>query len=140
CLRYANELVEIAKLPTEAQKERLAALVPPRQLPLLLDALTRGEDWSELAQSFHRTRAELRCAAAALAAERYRLAEKRWPDSLDVLVPRYLAAVPADPFDGRPLRCRRLPDGFVVYSIGPDGTDDGGKVDRKRSKAPGLDV
>jgi hypothetical protein len=141
-LHYSNELVEIAKLPTEAQEERLKPLAPPRQqLPALLDGLTRGDgDWSKLATAFHRGRAELRCAAAALAAERYRLAEGRWPDRLEALVPRYLAAVPADPFDGQPLRLRRLPDGIVIYAVGPDGTDDGGNLDRKRPTAPGTDV
>jgi hypothetical protein len=140
-LRYFNELVEIAKLPSEQQQERLKGLREPSQkLPVLLEALTRGSNWPKLAQSFHDARAELRCAAAALAAERYRLAEGRWPEGLDALVPRYLAAVPADPFDGRPLRLKRLPEGVVLYSIGPDGTDDGGVVDHKRPQAPGTDV
>jgi hypothetical protein len=36
--------------------------------------------------------------------------------------------LPVDPFDGKPLRSKRLPDGIVVYSVGPDGVDDGGQV------------
>jgi hypothetical protein len=38
-----------------------------------------------------------------------------------------LRAVPADPFDGRPLRYVRRPGVVAVYSVGADGTDDGGK-------------
>ncbi len=142
-LHYCNELVEIAKLPTQEQPERLKALrAPTHQLPTLLQGLMQGgsTDWPRYAQSFHRAKAELRCAEAALAAERYRLAEGRWPDDLAALVPRYVAAVPADPFDGQPLRLRRLPDGLVVYSVGPDRTDDGGNLDRKRPTAPGTDI
>jgi hypothetical protein len=140
-LRYSNEVVEIAKLPTEQQAERLTGLRPPKDpLPRLLDALSRGSEWPTLAQSLHRTQAELRCAAVALAAERYRIAEGRWPETLDALVPRYLTVVPADPFDGKPLRLRRLTDGLVIYSVGPDRNDDHGQLDRKRTGTPGTDV
>jgi hypothetical protein len=140
-LHYGNELVEIAKLPDDGQQDRLKSLTPPsQQLPLLLDALSRGEDGLSVWRAFHRTKAELRCAAAALAAERYRLATKHWPERLDELVPDYLPAVPADPFDGRPLRLRRLDDGIMVYSVGPDGTDNGGNLDRKDGRTPGTDL
>jgi hypothetical protein len=70
-----------------------------------------------------------RAAVVALAAEQFRQATGRWPTSLGELVPRYLAAVPCDPIDGQPLRLARRPDGIVIYSIGPDGKDDGGAVD-----------
>jgi len=46
---------------------------------------------------------------------------------LSDLVPIYLPQAPQDPFDGRPLRYRRLEPGFVVYSVGPARTDDGGQ-------------
>jgi len=39
----------------------------------------------------------------------------------DALVPGQLSAVPADPFDGKPLRFKRLTKGYVIYSIGKDG-------------------
>ena len=35
--------------------------------------------------------------------------------------------IPPDPFDGKPLRYKKLEKGYVVYSVGPDGNDDGGK-------------
>jgi hypothetical protein len=140
-LRWSTAMVEIAKMPTETQDERLRALaMPTQQLPALIAGLTRGPDWVKLARKFNQAHAELRCATAGLAAERFRLAERRWPDRLDGLVPRYLAAVPIDPFDGQPLRFRRLEDGLVIYSVGLDRTDDGGKLDRKRPGEPGTDV
>jgi hypothetical protein len=140
-LRYFNEVVEITKLPTEQQQERLQELREPREnLPKLLEALTRGGEWPRLAQTFHRNKAQLRCAAAAIAAERYRLVEGRWPESLDVLVPRYLAAVPTDPFDGQPLRLKRSEDGLVIYSVGVDRKDDGGNISREWDQPQGTDV
>jgi hypothetical protein len=140
-LRHATALVEIVKLPTHEQDDHLRKLADPTQtLPPLLAGLTRDIDWTKMARRFHRAQAALRCAEAAMAAERYRLAEHRWPDDLNALVPRYLTVVPADPFDGQPLRLRRLADGIVVYSVGPDGTDDGGKLDRSNPDAPNADI
>src|SRR5439155_18733809 len=87
------------------------------------------------------TQAKLGCAAVALAAERFRLAQNRWPESVDGLVAmRFLGAVVTDPYDGRPLRLKRAADGLVVYSVGPVGADDGGIIDGKRPAAPGTDV
>jgi hypothetical protein len=71
-------------------------------------------------------------AATALAVERYRLARKEFPEMLVQLVPAYMAAVPPDPFDGAPLRYKRTDRGFVVYSVGEDGRDDGGRPEPPR--------
>ena len=86
------------------------------------------------------TLAVLRCAAAALALERYRLAHGRWPEALEALTPNLLAQVPADAYDGQPLRVRRLDDSVIVYSVGPDGEDNGGRIDRRNPGASGTDL
>jgi hypothetical protein len=82
----------------------------------------------------------LRCAVAALAVERYRLARGAWPPDLAAVVPAFLKEVPLDPYDGRPLRYRRGADGVVVYSLGPDGADDQGALDRSSKPPDGSDV
>lgn len=89
---------------------------------ILLPALSKAIERSATAV------AELRAAQASLAVERFRLANGlRLPDSLQQLVPQYLASVPADPFDGQPLRYKKAsPKGFVIYSVGPNLQDDGG--------------
>jgi hypothetical protein len=66
------------------------------------------------------------CAQVALAIERYRLETGRCPDTLSVLVPEYMAAVPMDPCDGQPLRYKQRENGYVVYSVGGNLRDDGG--------------
>jgi hypothetical protein len=74
--------------------------------------------------------ATLRCAQTAMALERWRLAHGgTLPASLNELAPQYLTAVPEDPLAGKSLRYRTLAPnpGYVVYSLGEDGTDDGGK-------------
>ena len=76
-----------------------------------------------------RQASRLRCAEVACAVQRWRLAHAgALPPSLDALVPELLTSVPEDPMDGRPLRFRALAKGFVVYSVGEDGLDDGGTV------------
>jgi hypothetical protein len=81
--------------------------------------------------------ARLKLLIAEAAVHRYQLAHQASPGSLDELVPRFLPAVPTDPFGGRPLRYRRTPDGFLVYSVGEDEVDDGGVPPRDNLRSPG---
>ncbi len=75
--------------------------------------------WSSgFTDAFRSQHSELRRAISALATERFRRAQGRWPRSLEELVPKYLAAVPLDPFDGSPLHLDRRPDGVMIYSFG----------------------
>jgi hypothetical protein len=80
-------------------------------LPLYLDA------WKA---------ARFRAARTALAIERYRTANGTLPDALDALVPRFMNAIPTDPFDGQPIRYKTRDKGYVVYSVGGDEKDNGG--------------
>jgi len=56
------------------------------------------------------------------------------PNSLDDLVPAYLAQIPADPFGDGPLKAVRTDRALAIYSVGPDGVDDGGKPFSDRFK------
>ena len=67
-------------------------------------------------------------ALIACALERYRLAHNAYPETLDALVPQFLAQIPPDLIGGQPLHYRRADDGkFLLYSVGWNETDDGGK-------------
>jgi hypothetical protein len=61
-----------------------------------------------------------------LAARAYELEKGGPPTSLEALVPDYIEAVPADPFDGKPLRYD--PKRRLVWSVGEDLVDDGAAV------------
>lgn len=64
---------------------------------------------------------------AAIAIESFRRDEGRPPAALIDLVPRYLPAVPEDPFaPGEPLRFAILGEIPLIYSVGQDADDDGG--------------
>jgi hypothetical protein len=81
------------------------------------------------------TQASIRLAVTALAVERFRLDRGRLPSDLKELTPQFIDAVPTDPFDGAPLRYRRLARGYVIYSIDADGHDDGGREAPERRKS-----
>ena len=76
---------------------------------------------------------------AALALQRFKLAQGHFPTQLAELVPAYVTSIPRDPVDGQPLRYRLLADGnFLLYSVGENGVDDGGnpaRADRDSDKS-----
>jgi hypothetical protein len=141
-LAMMNRWVSIANLPSHEQAEAEQQFHQEvRNLPdtailtrLLLPALTR------LGEASRRKHAFSRCTIIALASERYRRDHGGWPESIDKLCPKYLDTVPLDPFDGQPLRYRRLADGVVIYSVGQDGIDDGGNLDREHMTQSGVDI
>ena len=50
------------------------------------------------------------------------------PDTLTQLTPDYLTTLPNDPYAlGAALHYQRNGQSFKLYSVGPDGTDDGGQ-------------
>jgi hypothetical protein len=131
-LRKMNQLVEAARLPIEQQAaefQRLNAEERPERRTLSLEL---GQFAPKAISVQLRVHANLRCAAIALAAERYRVRQGAWPDSLEELVKGgLLPAVPRDPYNGGPLRMKKTADGLVVYSVGPDRMDDNGTVQRR---------
>ena len=71
-------------------------------------------------------------AALACALERYRLANGQFPDTVDVLTPRFISPLPHDVITGGPYKYRRAADGqFVLYSVGWNEKDDGGVPGKK---------
>ncbi len=50
----------------------------------------------------------------------------RYPERLADLTPKYAAALPNDLFSGRPLIYRPSENGYLLYSVGINGVDEGG--------------
>jgi len=86
-------------------------------LDLELEQLRRAKRWE--------VSPKLACIALTLAA--YRADHGDYPVTLDDLRPTYMAAVPLDPFSGKPLQFRCDGKDYTLYSVGPDGRDDGGR-------------
>lgn len=77
--------------------------------------------------------ARLRLLATELALRSYRCDHGIPPGNLQQLVPKYLQQVPSDPFGDGSLAYRRNGTNWVLYSLGPDRIDDGGKPARRIS-------
>ncbi len=138
-LRLSNRAEQIAALPVEEQRNAFQRLEEDtRNLPFSSRTLVPGILWA--ATACLNSRARLRCAGAALACERYRMAHGAWPSALNDLVPEFLAGLPRDPFDGKPLRFRRHNGQLVIYSVGEDRRDDGGETESLSHVPAGRDL
>jgi len=90
---------------------------------LLLPALDKLAGKSAFAQT---TADE---ASLACALERFRLAKGEFPETLAALNPQFIQSMPHDIITGEPLQYRRKENGhFILYSVGWNESDDGGKV------------
>ena len=73
--------------------------------------------------------ADRRILLTAFALERYRGKHGGYPSTLAPLAPEFLKTVPVDFMDGQPLRFHLRDDGhFLLYSVGLDCVDDGGRM------------
>jgi hypothetical protein len=71
----------------------------------------------------------------AIAATAFKAKHGKYPEKLADLVPEFIPEVPPDPYDGHPMRLRRAEGGVVIYSIGRDRKDDGGRAwDEKKQE------
>ncbi len=74
-----------------------------------------------------RSEAHHRAALVAIASLRMRLEQSTQPETILSLVPTYLPRSPKDPFDpGQNLKMKQVDEDLLIYSVGPNGTDDGG--------------
>ncbi len=63
-----------------------------------------------------------------IALELYRREHSRYPETLDALTPKYLPELPIDRMTGEPLKYRLIDGRPVIYSVGTDTDDDGGRT------------
>ncbi len=84
-------------------------------------------NYSRATEAALRNETERQMTLAAIALGRFRLAHGSLPQDLRELTPELLAQAPCDPMSGKALHYRPGQDGgFLLYSVGLDGIDDGG--------------
>jgi hypothetical protein len=140
-LALMSDQIANARLPLHEQLAKQKELEAKLRDPTSVGRFTRMlvPAAHKFSIGFRRYHASLRSLIVLLAAERFRRVDGHWPESIEQLRPKYLAEVPLDPFDGKPMRYQRLTDGIQVYSVGPDESDNGGNVDREKPMEPGTD-
>jgi hypothetical protein len=68
-------------------------------------------------------------AAVALAATAFRDRRGRWPEVADNLNPAFISPYPNDPFDGKPIKMRRVAGGMDLFSAGPPVDSETGETE-----------
>jgi hypothetical protein len=147
----------LLRLVPRGQADVRDVLLPPGSL---------GPDLRpRLEEAARRDRAALRAGELKVALRRYEIQHRAPAEDLDALVPEFLDRIPEDPYDGKPFRYRlsagepiAWPDDTsaadaglgrtayrtaaagqcILWSVGPDGADDGGHTqlsDRGRPAA-----
>jgi len=101
---------------------------------MLLPALSRACNWEA------RLDAQLGNAEIALALHIYKAKYGEFPDSLKKLIPEILTSLPLDPFTGKDYIYRRKEEGFIVYSVGDNLKDNGGKWRKKQKCIGDFDI
>ncbi len=133
-LDYTSAYIEIVQSEPHRRQQAAELLESHRQsgsrLTSLLDGFTPALGRIVTLDLQHI--AQLEATRTGIAVERYRLAKGALPETLADLTPAFLDSVPTDPFDGQPMRFHKLASGFLVYSVGPDGTDDEGQARQPR--------
>lgn len=97
-----------------------------RSVALLLASIHAPSVWS-CAQQHRRHQAERNATAALLAIMAYRAEHNRWPATLAEATPGDLARFRPDPFGAGELVYRVDSGRPLLYSVGMNGEDDGGK-------------
>ena len=119
--RYMDALIAQSRLPYLKRKAPPRPSDPINQM--MLPVFERA-DWNAARDETGNV-----LLLVALALRAFRLERGAPPSALSELVPSYLKKVPHDPFGGgEQLRYRRTGAAYRLYSVGPDGRDDGGKA------------
>lgn len=139
-LRFMTKSMDLGQLPLDQHNAELEKLKAAASVDLsLVRELSPAVPM--VVTSNLRSLALTHCIIAMLAVERYRLAHQgKWPDSLALLEGKELSKLPADPYDGKPLRYRQLKDGIVIYSVGPTLQNDSGNLDPENWQKAGTYV
>jgi len=112
--KYLAEQTEQARLPIYERP----ALPEPRDqfLPVYARAFRLTD----------RTCAQREVVKGMLAIQAFRSKYGHLPEKLEDVAPEFLPKTPIDPYTGKPLAYKLTPDGYLLYSFGPDKDDDGG--------------
>lgn len=130
--RYLDQRIANAKLP-------YAAKPPEPELPSATEDMVTfgGKSLASLASPIgsirfmyiYKSETQNRLLLLTLALRAYKLDNGQYPVKLTDLTSKYLSKLPDDPFAMKgTFQYKRSGGKYIIYSIGPDGRDDGGKA------------
>ncbi len=120
-LRVKNQELNVGQalsllLSPQARGEKIGDIM----LSLFLPAVIKVQQANDRSHQVHQN------LQIAFALGAYQKEHGRYPRRLNSLVPQYLPEIPPDIFTGKPLVYRSSERGYLLYSFGIDGQDDGG--------------
>jgi hypothetical protein len=135
---YASMLSHADRTPLERMQASCdPTIVEPlrdTEVALLFDPL-QSQNWQH---ALVRGEAVLRGTKCLIALRRWQLDHDGPPPDLEAIVKAAgMQGVPPDPYTGRPMQMTMIDGQPVIYSVGMDGKDDGGRVNIYKSSRPG---
>jgi hypothetical protein len=103
--QQAHQVLQRCRSDFAMQVQSISWIAPSERLPRYSRWFQNWIDFSPRIERCYRVLAERRVTAVSLACQLYRADMGQFPQTLNQLVPKYLSAIPADPFfsDGRPI-------------------------------------
>ncbi len=128
-------------LSIDGARERFEHLPGANWFQRMIPIGPSADMYANIANGLARTEALRSMIVISLALRRYQIQSGAYPATLNSLVPKFLAAVPLDPADRKPMRYQVNVDGtYLLYSIGADGRDDHGDPRPMEKKNSPLQV
>jgi hypothetical protein len=122
--QVGKRLGELDDLVGQAEDEKLRTAVSEKIVASLLGLLAPAVQ--KMGDSVDRAEQYSRHGVLAFALAAYHADHNKYPASLADLSPKYLKSVPDDLFSGKPLIYKPTDGGYLLYSVGVNGADDGG--------------
>lgn len=140
--RYYGALLELDGIPYADRIPKVNAVKTPDGddvLSRMVTLMTPPVD--PFVRAIARAAATVRATECVIAIRRWQLRHGGMPrDMATAIKGSPLKSVPVDPYDGKPMRIALIDGQPVVYSVGRDGKDDGGRIDCDRDMRPAGDL
>ncbi len=125
-LSRANDLPEQKMLEGFSPTERLKFHLQRRQMERAMGLPSESENDKAARDSYLQTIASARCLRILITLRRHQRETHSWPESLDRVNSSLPKEVMTDPFTRSGFIYRLRDDGFTLYSVGPNRTDEDG--------------
>ncbi len=120
--REGGSLAKMLSEPPGKPNKALGQAIGEVTISLLMPAAGRVSDAVDRADQAYRN------LTLAFAIHAFKKDTGRYPPKLTDLAPKYLPSVPNDLFSDKPLVYKPTADGYLLYSVGVNGKDDGGRT------------
>jgi hypothetical protein len=101
---------------------------------ILSNTMIRSIDFSAQMEKMCNSEVMISATQLMFAIKAYKIDTGKYPSSLTELAPKYIQTVPKDPYDGKSIKYDQQKK--IVYSVGVNGTDQGGSTGDDWTKMP----